>query len=125
MPEISFTEKSDPMSESSTENRVPDDPSTLKTVDPDLKISVDPVTVNLLPSKLRFASATAAFEVPSEVRIRLFAALATVENPAPCAPCAPLLPLLPAAPCAPCAPVLPAAPCAPVLPAAPCAPSAP
>ena len=54
-----------------------------------------PVTFSVVPSNVKFPSALAAFDVPSDVNTLLSEAFDTVENPVPLVPDEPDAPLVP------------------------------
>ena len=62
----------------------------------DVPVTVSfPVIVNNVPSNVKLLSATAAFDVPSEVKTLLLDAFDIVENPVPDVPDVPLTPEVP------------------------------
>ena len=94
-----------------------------------LAVRVDRLLVVSVPfAKVRLDWAMAPLAVPSDVKMRVRAGVATVVNPGPVGPVVPVDPVLPVGPVAPSAPIYPAdpvSPVGPVMPVAPCAPSAP
>ena len=70
-------------------------------------------TVKYVPSNVKLFSATAAFDVPSDVNTLLSAAVETVVNPVPDVPDEPLVPLEPDVPDVPAAPDVPEEPLVP------------
>jgi NADH/NAD ratio-sensing transcriptional regulator Rex len=72
----------------------------------------------LLPINVILGDAVAAFDVPSDNKMRLAAAFDTAIP----GPVGPVKPVVPVGPCAPVAPVSPVGPCAPIEPVKPVAP---
>ena len=79
-------------------------------------INVFPLTISVVPSKVKLASAFAVFAVPNDVNTLLSTAFVIVLNPVPDVPLVPALPLVPEEPALPDVPELPDEPPVPALP---------